>query len=276
MILKRILIIILVATIISLVGAGLLLYGNRENNVDIYNSKKESNIYKSEENIVLEETTILAENKIEEVQKEEQLPKVDIDVSKNNNEVQNNVVTTKENKATNVTTTQMDKTINVVTPQPSQTANVQNVVVNKSQEIVIQPNKKVEQKVEQPKEEIVIQNKQEQVVQKEETKEEVKQEIKEEPKEDVYTFKRNDTEIQKMINMAKSIIRTNKDNRCSGLVDKVDSINFITQKAGNLFYPLFQYRIENIVIDNFFPEFYVYAEDIYKNGVYLRTEYYFN
>ena len=34
-----------------------------------------------------------------------------------------------------------------------------------------------------------------------------------------------------MINMAKSIIRTNKDDRCSGLVDKVDSINFITQKS---------------------------------------------
>ena len=273
MILKRILIIILVATIISLVGAGLLLYGNRENNVDIYNSQKESNIYKSEENIVLEETTILAENKIEEVQKEEKVQKIDIDVSKNNNEVQNNVVTTKENKVTNVTTTQMDKPINVVTPQPSQTANV---VVNKSQEIVTQPNKAVEQKVEQPKVESVTQNKQEQVVPKEETKEEVKQEIKEEPKEDVYTFKRNDTEIQKMINMAKSIIRTNKDNRCSGLVDKVDSINFITQKSGNLFYPLFDSRIENLIIDTFYPEFYVYAEDIYKNGEYLRTEYYFD
>lgn len=210
------------------------------------------------------------------MQKEEQVQKVDIDVSKNNNEVQNNVVTTKENKVTNVTTTQMDKPINVVTPQPIQTSNVQNVVVNKSQEIVTQLNKEVEQKIEQPKEESVTQNKQEQVVQKEETKEEVKQEIKEEPKEDVYAFKRNDTEIQKMINMAKNIIRTNKDNRCSGLVDKVDSINFITQKAGNLFYPLFEYRIENIVIDNFFPEFHVYAEDIYKNGEYLRTEYYFN
>ena len=269
MILKRALIIILIVTIISLVGAGLLLYGNRKNNVDIYNSQKESNIYKSEEeNIVLKETAILTENKTEEVQKEEQVPKVDIDISKNNNEVQNNVVTTNSNL----------QVINLVKNEVVQnnTANVQNITVNKPQEIVTHSNKKVEQKIEQPKVESVTQNKQEQVVQKEETKEEVKQEIKEELKEDVYTFKRNDTEIQKMINMAKSTIRENKDNRCSGLVDKTDSINFITQKAGNLFYPLFQYRIENIVIDNFFPEFYVYAEDIYKNGEYLRTEYYFN
>lgn len=120
MILRRILIIILAVIIISLVGAGLLLYGNRENNVNIYNSQKESNIYKSEEeNIVLEETTILAENKTEEVQREEQVQKVDIDVSKNNNEVQSNIVTTKENKVINVITTQMDKTINVVTLQPN-------------------------------------------------------------------------------------------------------------------------------------------------------------
>ena len=79
-----------------------------------------------------------------------------------------------------------------------------------------------------------------------------------------------------MINIAKRIIKENKNNRCAGLVNQVDSINFIVGKAGNLFYPLFDYRIENIVVDNFYPEFYVYAEDVYKNGVYLRTEYYFN
>ena len=107
----------------------------------------------------------------------------------------------------------------------------------------------------------------------EQTKLEPKQEIK---KEDIYTFKRNDAEIQKIINIAKSIIKENKDNRCDGLVNSVDSINFIVSKAGNVFYPLFDYRIENIVIDNYYPEFYVYAEDIYKDGEYLRTEYYFN
>lgn len=95
-------------------------------------------------------------------------------------------------------------------------------------------------------------------------------------KEDIYTFKRNDTEIQKIINMAKTIIRENKDNRCSELIDKLDSINFIVAKSGNLFYPLIKYRIENIVFDNYYPEFYVYAEDIFKNGEYVRTEYYFN
>ncbi len=106
--------------------------------------------------------------------------------------------------------------------------------------------------------------------------EENNQQTKQETKEDIYTFKRNDVEIQKMINIAKSIIRENKNGRCDGLVDKVDSINFIIGKAGNLFYPLFDYRIENIVIDNYYPEFYVYAEDIFLNGEYVRTEYYFN
>ena len=43
----------------------------------------------------------------------------------------------------------------------------------------------------------------------EQTKLEPKQEIK---KEDIYTFKRNDAEIHKMISIAKSIIKENKDN----------------------------------------------------------------
>ena len=96
-----------------------------------------------------------------------------------------------------------------------------------------------------------------------------------EKKEDVYTFAINNSEIQNMINIAKRLIRENKDNRYAGLVDCVDNINFVIQKSGNVFYPLFEYRISNIVMDNYYPEFYVYAEDVYKNGEYLRTEYYF-
>lgn len=93
--------------------------------------------------------------------------------------------------------------------------------------------------------------------------------------EDIYTFARNDKEIQNMIDITKKLIKENKDGKYSELVDYVDSINFIVEKSGNLFYPLFEYRIANIIMDNNFPEFYVYAEDVYKNGEYLRTEYYF-
>lgn len=95
------------------------------------------------------------------------------------------------------------------------------------------------------------------------------------PEEDIYTFARNDKEIQNMIDITKKLIKENKDGKYSELVDYVDSINFIVEKSGNLFYPLFEYRIANIIMDNNFPEFYVYAEDVYKNGEYLRTEYYF-
>ncbi len=95
------------------------------------------------------------------------------------------------------------------------------------------------------------------------------------PKEDVYTFVRNDIEIQNMISITKRLIMENKENRYSGLVDNVNNINFIIEKSGNVFYPLYEYRIANIVMDNYYPEFYVYAEDVYKNGEYLRTEYYF-
>lgn len=94
-------------------------------------------------------------------------------------------------------------------------------------------------------------------------------------KEDVYTFVKNDVEIQNMIFITKKIILENNENRYSELVDNVDNINFIIEKSGNLFYPLYEYRIANIVMDNYYPEFYVYAEDVYKNGEYLRTEYYF-
>ena len=96
-----------------------------------------------------------------------------------------------------------------------------------------------------------------------------------EKKEDVYTFAINNSEIQNMISIAKRLIRENKNNRYAGLVDCVDNINFVIEKSGNVFYPLYEYRIANIVMDNYYPEFYVYAEDIYKNGEYLRTEYYF-
>ncbi len=105
-----------------------------------------------------------------------------------------------------------------------------------------------------------------------------KEEIKvnnEQPKEDVYTFVKNDVEIQNMIYITKKLILENKENRYSDLVDNVNNINFIIEKSGNLFYPLYEYRIANIVMDNYYPEFYVYAEDVYKNGEYLRTEYYF-
>lgn len=103
----------------------------------------------------------------------------------------------------------------------------------------------------------------------------VKQESNIESKEDVYTFVRNDVEIQNMITITKKLIIENKENRYSGLVDNVNNINFIIEKSGNIFYPLYEYRIANIVMDNYYPEFYVYAEDVYKNGEYLRTEYYF-
>lgn len=96
-----------------------------------------------------------------------------------------------------------------------------------------------------------------------------------EKKEDVYTFSINNSEIQNMISIAIRLIRENKDNRYEGLVDCVDNINFVIEKSGNVFYPLYEYRIANIVMDNYYPEFYVYAENIYKNGEYLRTEYYF-
>ena len=78
-----------------------------------------------------------------------------------------------------------------------------------------------------------------------------------------------------MISITKRLIMENKENRYSGLVDNVNNINFIIEKSGNVFYPLYEYRIANIVMDNYYPEFYVYAEDVYKNGEYLRTEYYF-
>lgn len=103
----------------------------------------------------------------------------------------------------------------------------------------------------------------------------VKQENTVKPKEDVYTFVRNDKEIQNMLSITKRLIIENKENRYSGLVDNVNNINFIIEKSGNIFYPLYEYRIANIVMDNYYPEFYVYAEDVYKNGEYLRTEYYF-
>lgn len=102
-----------------------------------------------------------------------------------------------------------------------------------------------------------------------------KQENNVKPKEDVYTFVRNDKEIQNMISITKRLIIENKENRYSGLVNNVNNINFIIEKSGNIFYPLYEYRIANIVMDNYYPEFYVYAEDVYKNGEYLRTEYYF-
>lgn len=220
MILKRAIIIIGIIIITTLIGAGLLLLGNINNNeVDIYDNDLGRNLEEYSKVIsITDENIALAE-----------------DNSISNNQEEQNV----------------DNTENQVESSNSSLNTIKSATLN-------------------------------QVKTENNTKNTTKQQIennrqaKQETKEDVYTFKRNDTEIQRMINIAKRIIRENKNNRCSGLVDKLNSINFIIGKAGNVFYPLFDYRIENIVIDNYYPEFYVYAEDIYKNGEYLRTEYYFN
>lgn len=220
MILKRTLIIIGIIIITTLIGAGLLLLGNRNNiNNKEYdnglgvNAEKYSKVIPiADENIALAEDDSMSNNQGEE----------NINNTEKQSESSNSSLNTLQNGTVNQVKTE-NNTKNTTKQQ-------------------IENNRQAKQ----------------------------------ETKEDVYTFKRNDTEIQRMINIAKRIIRENKNNRCSGLVDKVDSINFIVEKAGNVFYPLFDYRIENIVIDNYYPEFYVYAEDIYKNGEFLRTEYYFN
>lgn len=226
MILKRTLIIIGIIIITTLIGAGLLLLGNRNsiNNKEYDNglggnAEEYSKVISiTDENIALAEDDSISNNQGGE--------------NINNTEKQSESSNSSLNTLQNGTATQV-KTEN----------NTKNTTKQQIE------NKKTEENNRQ---------------------------AKQETKEDVYTFKRNDTEIQRMINIAKRIIRENKNNRCSGLVDKVNSINFIIGKAGNVFYPLFDYRIENIVIDNYYPEFYVYAEDIYKNGEFLRTEYYFN
>lgn len=249
MILKRILIVLGIGISTSLISAGLLLLGhsNQSNKIDIY----------EEENIT-EESEIISQDDKEAV-------------------VTNDKVDNVENKSENIIE-------NVPTVAETEKQIVNNEIssnneVDKKEEQIIVEEK--EQNIVQESQPVIVEEKKEVITQvkeeiKESEKQEIKQEVKEEPKEDVYTFKRNDAEIQNMISIAKRIIKENKNNRCDGLVDKIDSINFVISKAGNLFYPLFDYRIENIVIDNFYPEFYVYAEDIYLNGEYLRTEYYFN
>lgn len=226
MILKRALIIIGIIIITTLIGAGLLLLGNRNsiNNKEYDNGLGVNAEEYSKVIPITDENIALAED----------------DSISNNQEEQN-----------------VDNTENQVESDNSSLNTLQKGTVN---QVKTENNSKstTEHQVENEK------------------TEGNNQQIKQETKEDVYTFKRNDTEIQRMISIAKRIIRENKNNRCSELVDKVDSINFIVGKAGNVFYPLFDYRIENIVIDNYYPEFYVYAEDIYKNGEFLRTEYYFN
>lgn len=245
MLLKRILIILGVMCITSLSCAGLLILGNKDNNSD-----NEVEIYEEENNIVDVQEVINTDNiVVEESKQEEKVEENILNVENVDNQVKNNEII-----SNNVANNEIQQSQNTV-----------------KQEIVVE-NAKINNEVAKI-EEVQKDNKQEDI------KEEIQQtenKVQEQPKEDVYTFKRNDAEIQNMINIAKRIIKENKDNRCDGLVEKVDSINFIIGKAGNLFYPLFDYRIENIVIDNFYPEFYVYAEDIYKNGEYLRTEYYFN
>lgn len=253
MLLKRILIILGIMCITSLSCAGLLLLGNRNNENEVNNSNQ-IDVYNNENSIIDIQEVINTDNIVVDENKQEE--KVEEKVEENTSSVENVDNQTQNNEIISN---------NVINNEIKQAQNIQ-----KEESIIsnLKVNNEVT-KTEEIKEE----------VKNEEIKEEVKIEeniVQEKLKEDVYTFKRNDIEIQNMINIAKRIIKENKDNRCDGLVDKVDSINFIVGKAGNLFYPLFDYRIENIVIDNFYPEFYVYVEDIYKNGEYLRTEYYFN
>lgn len=244
MLLKRILIILGIMCITSLSCAGLLILGNKYNTSD-----NEVEIYEENNSVDVQEVINTDNIVVEESKQEEKVEENILSVENVDNNVTNN-----ETISSTVINNEIQRSQNTV-----------------KQEIVVE-NAKTNNEVAKI-EEVQKDNKQEDI------KEEIQQtenKVQEQLKEDVYTFKRNDAEIQNMINIAKRIIKENKDNRCDGLVEKVDSINFIIGKAGNLFYPLFDYRIENIVIDNFYPEFYVYAEDIYKNGEYLRTEYYFN
>ena len=254
MILKRILIIIAVVIAIGTVGASLLFLGNK----DVDNDNKVVDIYENTEKQIQEENkelimqennkkeeTKLVEDKIE-TEKVENVEKVETESIVKTNEVEQSKVT---------------QTV-VSVEQPKQN---NQPTLNTETKI---ENKVIETKVESPKNEV-----QENITNDISIKNEVKEEVK--PQEDVYTFVKNDKEIQNMIAITKRLIRENKDGRYSELVDYVDNINFVIQKSGNLFYPFFEYRIANIIMDNSFPEFYVYAEDIYKNGEYLRTEYYF-
>lgn len=239
MLLKKILIILGIMIVTSLLGASLLLFGNKKDNTN-----NEIKIYESVDKL-----------KKLDIQNQDEIPIGDVineEVQNDNTQESINVVENVENQSLNQ---EVSKVVNkeVVT---------NNVINNTEKQI--------------QKENITKDNLSNNQEQETKEKQEIENKVQEETKEDVYTFKRNDIEIEKMINIAKSIIKENKNNRCNGLVDKVDTINFITEKSGNLFYPLFDYRIENIVVDNYYPEFYVYAEDVYKNGEYLRTEYYFN
>ncbi len=238
MILRRTIIVITIVIITTFISAGLLIFGNskgKNDNVDIY-----SDSVNEIENIELSNEESIynnsKENSTESENKIIEQPKSD--ESSNNS----NIIKEKSNNTSNNVKINNNPIIannNIKTNTNTNTNNDNTNNSNKSKNV----EKTTENVVEQ--------------------------------KEDVYTFAINNSEIQNMISIAKRLIRENKDNRYAGLVDCVDNINFVIEKSGNVFYPLYEYRIANIVMDNYYPEFYVYAENIYKNGEYLRTEYYF-
>ncbi len=244
MILKRALIILGIIIITCIVGAGLILLGNmnKENNRD-------TDIY--EENGI-DSASIEVDNKTDNDNLDENTSNhKEIDSEDNSVTVDNNLEQT-ENEEPIITNNEQNNNVNV--PNNSTTNSVENNVPSDNNEQGTNENNSNNDN------NTVVEN---------------TPPAQETPKEDVYTSKRNDSEINNMISIAKRLIRENKDNRYSGLVDNVDNINFVIEKSGDVFYPLYESRIANIVMDNYYPEFYVYAEDIYKNGEYVRTEYYF-
>lgn len=271
MIFKRFLVVLGIILGGSLISGSLLLVGNTlqsdSNEVKIYS---ENEIIKNDiKEEILEESKVIAESIVADKQED------------------NSSIVESVEKAVEENDSILDKVENIeVIPTNSIPVNNE---VNSVLEVELEPPKVTIQEINTQTEVITetkqVEEKQEEVVTpvitevKEENTQEVntnRDEVIERNKNDVYTFERNDSEIQNMINIAKRIIKENKNGRCDGLVNQVDSINFNIGKAGDVFYPLFDYRIENIVVDNFFPVFNVYAEDIYRNGEYLRTEYYFN
>ena len=273
MILKRVLIILAIFTVGISISLGLIILGNKDelqnkNDVEIYMYSEEI-----EENNIVEakvEDPVVENNLVENVENsvqenENTIQNVDNDISNNqviNDVPQNNVVNQevkeqpKQEVVRNVEVQTVQNNVEVKQVE-TKSAEIQQEQ-NTTQSV---ENKVEEVKNEEPKQEEFFNN---------------KAEVEELMKNDVYTFQRNDAEIQNMINIAKRIIKENKDHKCDGLVNQVDSINFKIEKLGNVFYPLFDWRIEYLVTDTFFPQFSVYAEDIYKNGEFLRTEYYFN
>lgn len=243
MILKRTILVIAIILIVTGISAGLLILGiskGKNDNVDIYSDSVNENIELNNKDSIYNNDS--KENSAESEKIENKVieqAKSDESSNKNSNVIQKQTTNISNNVNSNNSTPITNNNINTNTNNNNKSNSSNTTDKNKSESSKNSTGNIVT------------------------------------PKEDIYTFKRNDLEIQNMINIAKRLIKENKDNRYSGLVDCVDNIDFVIEKSGDVFYPLFDYRIENIVIDNYYPEFYVYAEDIYKNGEYLRTEYYF-